>query len=330
MRNEMPRQTNETHLTESQHEIPNERDRQASGTITSERRHLPNADMFTIQTARTTARTLSIDLKGRQARLRRASVRRSNATSDVPPLIDIFSTRGGVEQELKLALLCNWIAGAVGGGYGQTAAVRPAPDTPLLGPHSADVDEIQLCELLTLACSTGPERAASFRKLKRYFDRLRIAGLVKVSDDYTRFALCADDGSGREYTDPGSKDRDRDPQRDAFFRVPGEFFKNGWLSLLSGPAVMTFLILLEMAEYPTGASKRSGRHDGLWVNQTLLAENYPISKSSLDRGVAQLRDLRLVQVSTEFVSRVPRRSRSRYRLILDRLADDAADPLNFS
>ncbi len=317
--------TNEPLRTDSQVYGSPRADIHLSAVISSEpSQSASRLDLVALQMGRSSARTMSRQLKRRHAKIRRSAVRRSRADDARPPLIDLFSQKGGVGEHLKLALICNWMAGSAGGGFGQTAHIKPDVNTPVSGPYTAPLDWVLVCEMLALPCASVRDRSSSFRRLRNYSERVERAGLIELSDDRTRFRLLREDGSRSPYSDPGEK-ATRDSATDKFFKLPPQLFENGWITLLPGAALMTLLILTEMDQYPEQFSGDGRRDRGIWANDALLEQYYPISPSSFQRGVSALSALGLVRPETEVLHRYPRRSRSRYHLRLDRLDEDAAD-----
>ncbi len=81
--------------------------------------------------------------------------------------------------------------------------------------------------------------------------------------------LLREDGSGADYHRPwwghprGKKDNPLIPEEDFYFQIPREFWELGWVSVLSGPAVLCLCVHLDATWrwYAAGVTKRDSKDD---------------------------------------------------------------------
>jgi len=120
----------------------------------------------------------------------------------------------------------------------------------------------------------------------------------------SRVVLLAEDGSGAPYRPPHealADLRESDSVSDEALRenywvqLPADFWRNGWVAVLSGPAVaMLLAILSDLANKPEFTE--------VWFSPFLARERFGLSEDTRTAGMRQLRDLQLVDVRRRSVS----------------------------
>lgn len=132
-------------------------------------------------------------------------------------------------------------------------------------------------------------------------------------------------GNGVRYQPPGRRfvqlrDAGEDSGEHRYFQVPTEFWTNGWIAALGGPAVAMFLVLLSHA---------SGRSPAnIWFSPAVADARYALSEDTRTRGIRQLEAFGLVRVLRRPISRSRldvTRLRNTYTVDFDRLRD--GDPM---
>jgi hypothetical protein len=287
--------------------------------------------------ARSTAKTVSSRLGGRQVRIRRRAFIRSDERHAVPPYVALLAGRGHTDKPMKLAVLASWMAGSEGGGDGFGTHFPPQSPHPFVGPFTSAVDYDDVADLLLL----DHGNAETDRKIRRYLDHLAAQRLLAVSTAHDRILLLNEDGSGDAYTDPGSRTRGTAPagaeepelegtsgadtyQRDDFYvTLPATFFRNGWFSAMPGSALLTLLVHLDL--HRSTQPRSEGQRDrGNFVNDEFRRRYVPMSQTTYERGIRLLRNWGLVTTHVEMVrSGANRKSRNRYSIDLSVLQADA-------
>lgn len=245
------------------------------------------------------------------APVRRCFLRRDAAGWDplsdasLPPLATMLKGRAG-EVRLKIYLTLLWLAAAA------PHLVRGKPAQAwarLLGLHEPD----SLGATRVRAALTWLEKEGF-----AYVNRGRGAAAV-VGPLHER-------GSGDAYTRPtGSKD----PQ-DWYIQVPQQFWSEGWISVLSGPAVAVLLVMLDDVWGTDGVRKvrRLGRagvefqeatsFPQMWLAESQLRARYGLSWDTWALGIKELVDWGLVTTAWASAT-VGFGSRHRRRLLRLRL-----------
>ncbi|THA79791.1 winged helix-turn-helix domain-containing protein [Streptomyces sp. A0592] len=119
--------------------------------------------------------------------------------------------------------------------------------------------------------------------VSRHLARLRELGLVDTAPDgrHTRIFKLFEDGSGTPYTaPPGKADGSR---RDVYFKVPFEYWEQGFHESLSVPAKVMLLIFMSMRS--RSFVLRQDKKFASW---------YGISPSTAGRGIRELQEMELV------------------------------------
>lgn len=135
--------------------------------------------------------------------------------------VQLLRRTGGQDAiQLKLALLLYWIGSSHDGQ-------QLPPVNAGLYAHALDL----------------PDAAAhGARRVRTALAALEQHGLLERTDRRprpTEIRLLAEDGSRRPYAPPG--------ENEAIIGVPGTLFTRGWLAGLSGPALVSLLVLLVAA-----------------------------------------------------------------------------------
>ncbi|HVF74765.1 MAG TPA: hypothetical protein VM938_06925, partial [Acidimicrobiales bacterium] len=139
----------------------------------------------------------------------------------------------------------------------------------------------------------------------------------------THVRLLSDLGDGDEYELPGgvvsrlTEDGISGPalQRHYYVKLPAEFWANGWMAIMTGPALAMFLTLLtEMGDKP--------HHTELWLSPGEADERVGLSEETRSKGLRELQRLDLVEMRRRPIGRDVfdfRRLRNVYVLQLERL-----------
>jgi hypothetical protein len=102
---------------------------------------------------------------------------------------------------------------------------------------------------------------------------------------HSRLWLRSDLGYGEDYMPPGDlltrDNQDDDRSRHFYFKLPADLWSNGWLSILSGPALSMLLVLSLEASI-----KQQNRE--IWFSPLQAAERFDLSEDTRGRGFAEL------------------------------------------
>lgn len=205
----------------------------------------------------------------------------SGSPTAEPALSKLLQKRDrGCALRLYLALL--WMAGSEGGQRGRRSGTRqPEPGRafklePDYRPHTCEVSLDELRDLVGLA-NTSSNRNINrrLRKALGALEHLELIELESLGDDpavQLQVQLRREDGSGRDYSDPGKV-------RDAYIRMDHRFFTNGWLAVLPPHAVAVYLLYRVQSE-------SRGPSDPEWVfaNPTRLESLRSFDHSTRKRG----------------------------------------------
>jgi hypothetical protein len=169
------------------------------------------------------------------------------------------------------------------------------------------------------------------RRIRQAMTALNAEKLIEITPrpgQPSRVILREETGEGRPYSLPGAmynKHRGgADEQRHRYFQVPDTMWTNGWISVLSGPALAMLLVLM------TERAGRSGETD-LWISTSRAKSDYAISDETRSRGLRELRAARLVTARRAAIGRDAldfQRMRNTYRIVDGALSSRAAVPVN--
>jgi hypothetical protein len=218
----------------------------------------------------------------REAPVRYGFISRERADDMAPPMIRLLrGDKGGAGGDVRLRL--------------QLSILWAVRDDPTLSfPARSWASLLGLPE---------PETKGA-RRVKTALRWMDAAKLIRLESAPGRDAVVhvlEDTGSGDRYQMPGavyaklkSNASLANPHR--YIRLPKQLWTNGWLSVLSGPAIVMFLVLwLE-----------SGRavHEQapwVWVSPSMAEKRYALSEETRLKGARELTRLGLVQTSTRAV-----------------------------
>lgn len=230
---------------------------------------------------------LDHEVEGRDAALRRAFVN-ADYSSSPPPAAVLLRHGGGLDAvRLKLFLAIVWVAPRV---ERYRLGYSPRAWAGLL--DLADVDD------------TGRRRV---REAIAFLDK---TGLVSVKPRAGRgpeITLRREDGSTKRYT-PAWKEGN-------YFALPRAFFTQGWLSVLSGPAISVLLVLLEAASGRAASRRRraaeeepgenaspkksKGKKAGpVWISASERKRRYDLSEDTWQAGINELKAHELISTMT--------------------------------
>lgn len=169
------------------------------------------------------------------------------------------------------------------------------------------------------------------RRIRQAMTTLSKERLIEIQSragQPSRVVLLEESGAGRPYSLPGEMyNRFRntpEESRHRYVKVPDTLWTNGWLSVLSGPALAMMLVLL---------TERAGRTPDrdLWVSPGMAAQYYAISDETRSRGLRELRAAGLVTARRGAVGRDAldfQRVRNTYRFVDSKLGERAQVPVN--
>lgn len=137
----------------------------------------------------------------------------------------------------------------------------------------------------------------------RWLDRHQLIGLETAPGRDSIVHLLEETGSGRRYELPGATYNRLKNNRDAaaphrYIRLPRELWTQGWLSILSGPAIAMLLIL--WLEAGTEADQET--HPWVWISPSMAEQRYAISEDTRSKGARQLANAGLVAIRRRPVS----------------------------
>lgn len=126
---------------------------------------------------------------------------------------------------------------------------------------------------------TGVIEDAALHAVSRNWSFLREIKLVETEriGRKVRARLLADDGSGKPYKHAGAGMKGKKLNGPGYFKLPYEYWRQGWHQELTLPAKAMLLVALSHG-------------DGFTLPYNKLAEWYGVSAASGQRGLAELRD----------------------------------------
>lgn len=200
------------------------------------------------------------DLRLRLGFLRQDHRRRPESAS--PPMAQLLRATGGLDAvRLKLAVSCIWLAMRQ-----RRPEIAPQPRF--------------WADLLDLS---DPSRRGT-RRVRDGLVHLRKLSLIDTERQGpapSLIRLRREDGSGDLYQRP----RGDDPT-DYYFHVPVEFWTNGWLAALSGPAIAALLIAMSAQSFHAA-------DEPIWLTGHRFAA-YDLSADTWQAGLRELAHFRLV------------------------------------
>lgn len=267
-----------------------------------------------LRNARTSARSISHDLKTRQVRVRNSSIWQSPDVEGavLPTFPFLLRGSGSSGMPLKLYLLLLWQAGSQGNADHRRR--RANYIDRLEGEYTTLLDYKETADLLMI---DDYQRASSsgVRRITSALRTLRDRRLIELHDNARSIRLLSETRDGSAYTDPGLNSDIADTN-DLYITLPNEFFTCGWFSALSPQAVLALLIH-RVFWIPKRPEQKPSSFNG-----EALSKYAPISKSTMTRGEHLLTHW---SVLTKTEMRYPgrkHRSRYLYSLHLDRLEKD--------
>lgn len=177
------------------------------------------------------------------------------------PMASLLSQTGGRDAvRLKLALALTWMAGG---------------NSPTLeAPAYFYADLLDLDDAKTNGARRIRAGLTALQKLK----------LVELSEQRpqpTAVTVLREDGSRRPYTRPTGSD-------DLYIAIPAQFFTEGWMSTLGGPAITAWLILRANQPF-TGPNRHL-----LWLARSRVT-SYGISRDTWETGTQELERRGLIE-----------------------------------
>jgi hypothetical protein len=135
-----------------------------------------------------------------------------------------------------------------------------------------------------------------------------------------RVFLRHESGNGDAYFLPGASGTTDGEFEDInqYVRLPYVFWAEGWMAALSAPALVTLLMLLDVATLENTKS--------VWISESLRRERYGLSDDTWTRGTSELRRLELVVVRRQAIGNDFdwRRLRNVYEIRSDRFTSRPA------
>lgn len=215
-------------------------------------------------------------VRNRNAQLRRLFVARTSDVSKPTPLALMMRGGRGGAVRLKLYLSLLWFA------------ANP--------PYDVTYPARAWAELLDLPDpeTTGARRIAdafTWLDRQRFIDTQSRPGLP------TRVVLLEESGTGTEYRIPGAawralpKDATTDErERQRYVQLSSTLWTTGWMTLLTGPALAMYLVLLAELAGDDPSSRR------IWFSPAVADLRYALSEDTRSTGLRELVRVGLVTV----------------------------------
>lgn len=121
-----------------------------------------------------------------------------------------------------------------------------------------------------------------------------------------------------DYWAPGNKRSEDANDRFRYISLPSDFWLNGWITVLSGPAVAMYLALLQQSNLRSGQPTRQD----FWFSPSVAARRYGLTDITRSRALRELEEHDLITISKRVVglgSISHMRVRNTYRVEIDRL-----------
>lgn len=252
------------------------------------------------------ARAVANRNHSRSAQLRRSFVERADNVSEPTPLATLLRGGRGGQVRLKVYLSMLWLA------------AKP--------PHDVAYPARAWATLLDLEDPAG-KGARRVNEALGWLEKRRFVSVESVPGHPNRVTLREETGSGAEYRVPGeaynkgktSKADEAELRRHRYVQIAPAFWTSGWFSLLSGPGLAMYLVLL---------CEQAGRPDGteLWFSPDRANLKYALSPDTRATGLQELRRAGLVYALRRPVASDVfdvQRFRNVYLLQPDRLSEPA-------
>jgi hypothetical protein len=213
------------------------------------------------------------------AQLRIGFISRQDPNAPPPPLAKMLRGGRGGQVRLKLLLSLLWF---------QTDGTQAVP---LAYPSQV------WAELLDLH---NPKDAGARRinEAQRWLENHGFITIEARPGRPNRVTVLNETGNGAPYEPPGRAAnlmRNTDKVSSHYYvQVPHEVWTSGYMSMLSGPGVALFLILLD--QY--GPGRITDPHP-VWFSPTVLRDRYALSDDTRNKGMNDMRDLGLITVKRQ-------------------------------
>lgn len=204
-----------------------------------------------------------------------------DASGEPPPLVRLLQETGGVDAvRPKLLLSLYWVT---------TNQVEAFTNEPfefwaflldLLDPEGKGARRVR--ESIARMGAGHPGDPCS-----------RLLDLRPKPPQPPRVGVRHESGDGTPWRPPSPGKTGPD---DFFLQLPPTLWTNGWLAVLSGPALLAYLIALSAK--PFDASEK----DAVWISHERLEQHHRLNPKTWQAGLRELQQLELVTVRT---SRIP-------------------------
>jgi hypothetical protein len=231
----------------------------------------------------------------RYAPIRRTFVR--GTPEGIAPLVSMMRGGRGGQVRLKLYTSMLWQA--------RTA------------PHQTDYPARHWARLLDLRdpMITGARRITDAISWLEHNMFLRVE---KEPGKPSIIHLLSDDGSGASYSPPWKEKGGR-----GYIKLPADFWKQGWIAVLSGTACSMLLVLAEAQDF-------RNPEKAFWVTPREARERYGFSPDTWTKGITELKFHGIVDVAPKPVNYEEfgwLRRRNLYTLNIERLSQLPGSPL---
>lgn len=238
------------------------------------------ADRSRVDAAREAGRRLANRLRNRASGVVRAApvriefIRRGDRLT-VPPARNILGAGGGRGGEVRFKLYLSLVWASPGGGH--TTEFAGAEWAQLLG--------------LPKYSTTGKRRiydALDWLVDNRFIEREKTRGTV------SELTILHDDGTGTQYSNPTSEALAGTGGRPIYRRLHPDWWRNGWIAVLSGRSLLMWLILLDRTTQaqPTGP---------IWIAESVTEKEYGVSAHIRQLALRELAEFGLITTSRRFV-----------------------------
>ncbi|MFC1431363.1 hypothetical protein ACEZDB_11980 [Streptacidiphilus sp. N1-3] len=241
----------------------------------------------------------------KRAQIRYRFVERENIEEPVPPMARLLRGGRGGQVRLKLYLSFLWM---------QTEDLG----TPLGYPARA---------WATLFDLPDPSKAGARRitDAQSWLEEQGFVGVAARPGSGNLITLLDDSGNREPYVVPGAAaNRERAEKgkslQNRYIQLPGTFWTNGHITVLSGAAIAMLLALL----CEKGASEEG---TGMWFSPSDAERRFALSEDTRSKGLRELSEAGLVTTRRRPVNPTDfdvRRMRNVHDLRLERLDDTAA------
>lgn len=223
-----------------------------------------------------------------------------------PPMARILRGGRGGDVRLKLELSFLWFA------------VNP--------PHDLSYPARVWAMLLGLEEPAG-KGTRRVRQAVAALEKMHLIETASLPGHPNRITLLDEGGEGGAYTLPGlayNKARGKGEQwRHRYIQLPDTLWTNGWLSVLSGPALAMLLVL------HSELGRRDPGSTDIWFSPARAKQLFGLSEDTRSKGLRELRAAGLVSARRRSATRDVldfKRVRNTYRLEYARLDQRAEVP----